>query len=391
MTCHQCGKETIAWAFSTFKTRKGEIRRRGVCRQCRGKRQEQRRQSKAFGQKGITMRDTQLQHAMTAISLLHRTPGDTRLIEITALAQRQAPVKRWFTKPELAAEFALDMNDAKLCVFCAINTRNAFSGFERNVPEVTAMALDLQPERTSIETVGAWLTAAGIAPTAQTVSGYGAHMYFLLSEAADPHKAKLVWERLCKITHSDAIFNTNRILRLPGSRNWKKTPPRWCYFTGLNTQRQYTLYQIDRALDLMGAPPARSPKEGIPIDPEKMLDWPELRKRLHASVLDIIDTGEKNAFSERQVTRSEADWLVICALVRAGASDEMIHGVYETEPVGMLKYRSAGAHYLLRTIESARRATADTLENRPHTPTIRYNRPRGSSRDDQRGNRRMYK
>jgi len=337
------------------------------------------------------MRDTQLQHAMTAISLLHRTPGDTRLIEITALAQRQAPVKRWFTKPELAAEFALDMNDSKLCVFCAINTRNAFSGFERDVPEVTAMALDLQPERTSIETVGAWLTAAGIAPTAQTVSGYGAHMYFLLSEAADPHKAKLVWERLCKVTRSDNIFNTNRILRLPGSRNWKKTPPRWCYFTGLASQRQYTLHEIDRALDLMGAPPARTAKEGIQVPINPPIDWTELRKLLSGAVLDIIDTGEKNAFSERQVTRSEADWLVICALVRAGVSDGMIHWIYETQPVGMLKYRSVGVHYLNQTIHNARRATADTLENRPHTPTIRYNRPRGSSRDDQRGNRRMYK
>jgi hypothetical protein len=338
------------------------------------------------------MRDLQMQHAMKAISLLHRVPCDTRLIEITALGPKhQRPVKRWFTDPALAADFALDMNAGRLSVFCAINTRNAFAGFEHNVPEVTALALDLQPERTSIEQVAAWLDSIGIGPTATTSSGFGAHMYFLLSEVAEPQQAKLVWERLCKVTKSDAIFNTNRILRLPGSLNWKKDPPRWCYFTDLQVHRQYTIRQIDRALDLVNAPPARTAKEGIPIDPNQSMDWPELRRNLHASVLDIIDTGEKNAFSERQVTRSEADWLVICALVRAGATDQMIHWIYETLPVGMLKYRSAGAHYLHRTVESARRATADHLDNRPKTRTISYSRPRGSSRDDQRRNSHLYR
>lgn len=340
---------------------------------------------------GEKARDLQLQHAVTAISLLHRAPSDMRLIEITALGPKQRPVKRYFTDIMLAADFALDMNAARLSVFCAINTRNAFSGFEHNVPEMTAMALDLQPERTSIERVSAWLGSIGIAPTAQTASGFGAHMYFLLSEAAEPYKAKLVWERLCKVTRSDAIFNTNRILRLPGSLNWKKNPPRWCYFTDLHVDRQYTIQQIDQALDLVGAPPARTVKEGIPIDPQLGLDWPELRRQLHASVLDIIDTGEKNAFSERQITRSEADWLVICALIRAGATDGMIQWVYETQPVGVLKYRSAGVHYLNQTIQNARRATADVIQDRPHTKTIGYSRPCGSARDDQRSSRRLYR
>jgi hypothetical protein len=337
------------------------------------------------------MRDLQLQHATTAISLLNRRPSAERLIEITGLAPRQRPVKRYFTDSLLAADFALDMNAAHLSVFCAINARNAFAGFEHNVPEVTALALDLQPERTSIESVAAWLTGIGIPPTAQTSSGFGAHMYFVLGEPADPHKAKLVWERLCKITKSDAIFNTNRILRLPGSLNWKKNPPRWCYFTDLSVQRLYTIQQIDRALDLVGAPPARTAKEGIPVPVNPPIDWFELRKLLSGAVLDIIDTGEKNAFSERQITRSEADWLVVCALVRAGVSDEMIHWVYETQPVGVLKYRSAGVHYLNQTIHNARRATADVIRDRPHTRSISHPRPRGSARDDQRGGGRLYR
>jgi hypothetical protein len=37
MTCHGCGKQKIQWAFATFRTRTGEVRRRGICRDCRGK------------------------------------------------------------------------------------------------------------------------------------------------------------------------------------------------------------------------------------------------------------------------------------------------------------------------------------------------------------------
>ncbi len=36
MTCSRCKKQKILWAFATFKSRSGEPRRRGVCKDCRG-------------------------------------------------------------------------------------------------------------------------------------------------------------------------------------------------------------------------------------------------------------------------------------------------------------------------------------------------------------------
>lgn len=36
MKCSQCKKHTPSYAFATFRTRKGEVRRRGVCKECRG-------------------------------------------------------------------------------------------------------------------------------------------------------------------------------------------------------------------------------------------------------------------------------------------------------------------------------------------------------------------
>jgi hypothetical protein len=110
----------------------------------------------------------------------------------------------------------------------------------------------------------------------------------------------------------------------------------------------------------------------------------DLQRKLHAGVLDIIATGEKNAYSEKQITRSEADWVVVCALVNAGATDEMIHWVYEKNPVGLLKYREAGAHYLNQTIESARRATSVPITNRPVARAVGIPRFTGGAGDPSR-------
>jgi hypothetical protein len=317
------------------------------------------------------------------IALLHERACETALIEITAMGGKY-PMKRYLTSPVIAAQHAVEMNLQGMSAFVNVNPRSAFSGFERDVPYVSALFLDLQPEKTSIEEVAKRLTIGNIPPTVTGVSGHGVHMYLLLSQPADPSKAKIIWERLCKYTGSDPVFSINRIARLPGCVNWK-VPPAWGYITEFQPERRYTIEQIDFALDRLGAGPARTPKEGIAVPVNPTQSWIEIRTQLSEGVRDIIDTGEKNAFSAQQITRSEADWVVVCALVRAGATDDTIIWVYETQPVGILKYREAGPHYLRKTIEAARRANVEAVE-----PTGRgrvYDAPRrhnGSSGDNYR-------
>ena len=306
-------------------------------------------------------------HASTLIGLLHPQPSAQALIEITGLAPRTVPIKRYFTDVNLATEVALDLNAGGYSAFINANPRDKMSSFEQDVPYVTALALDLQPERTSIQGVYENMERAGIPPSATVISGFGAHAYVLVNPVVDTAQAKLVWERLCKWTGSDPIHSINRIMRLAGTANLKKVPPRWCYMTGIWPERRYDLHYVSQRLDAIGAPPPRPPREGfqVPVNPPE--DWFELRKRLRESVLDIIDTGEKNAFAEKQVTNSEADWVVVCELVRHGCTDEMIHWVYERNPVGNMKYRKEGARYLSKTIDSARRAVAERVER----PTAR--------------------
>jgi hypothetical protein len=324
--------------------------------------------------------DGQRAHALPLMAVLHPSPSATALIEMTGMRGRQI-MKQYFTRADVAVECGIDAALNGLNVFVNVNPRSCASSFERDVPFVTALFLDLQYERTTPAEVDRVLAMRGIYAAATAVSGGGEHRYIRLSEPAEPQKAKLVWERLCKFTKSDAVHSLNRIARMPGSLNWKNAmAPRWCYLTAaVRPDCAYTIEQIDDALDKLGAGPARKPIDGIPVPVDPPMDWFELRGRLDAGVLDIIDTGEKNAYSEKQVTRSEADWVVVCALVRAGCPDNGIHWVYERCPVGNMKYREAGPRYLNKTIESARRATAEKLAVSPVRARDVPRRYRGAS------------
>lgn len=325
------------------------------------------------------MTDVQLMHAYTLISTLHKAPSGQALIEITGLRQRQRPVKLYFPNAKVAAETAIDLSNQQMNVFVSANPRNACTGFEQDVPFVSAIPLDLQPERTDINRVAGVLAAGGIPPTVVAVSGYGAHFY-LTVEPEERAKAKLVAERIVKYVGSDPIHNSNRIMRCPGTLNHKKNPPVWCYLTEVHPERHYTIDQVTVALDRLGAALVQQPKEGVRMPSETPVDWWELRKVLSPGVLDVIDTGEKNAYSERQVTRSEADWYVVCALVLAGAEDTLIQWIYDNQPIGDMKYRDAGQRYLDNTIRSARRNTAEAVEHVPRK-TISLRRPTGSAAD----------
>lgn len=319
-----------------------------------------------------------LTHAAALITTLHPRPHVGALVEITTSVARRH-FKRYFTDTHIATEFAVESSLQGSSAFVGVNPKSAMTGFECDVAYVSALFLDLQPERTSIEGVASRMTAMGIPPSITCWSGNGAHMYLII-DPVEPMKAKPVWERLCKFTGSDPVFNVNRVARIPGTLNWKKSPPSWAYLTSINPERRYDVMFIESRLNAIGAPAARPAKEGyaVPVDPPE--DWFELRHRLSEGVRDIIDSGERNAYSEKQISRSEADWVVVCALVQAGCEDAMIHWVYETQAVGVLKFREAGARYLNRTIEKARQAAAPT---RKRSSTQAYDarryRARGSA------------
>lgn len=303
---------------------------------------------------------TPAEHAQLTMAALNQHPGARALVEVTGLARRRIPVKQYYVDVPHAVDAAMELNAKGYNVFHSVNPRAAMSGFERDVAYAVALVLDLQPERSDIPGVVRRMTDHGIAPSIEAISGNGAHVYLLLDAPADPYSAKPVGERLCRATDSDRVFNINRILRTPGTVNLKPDKaPSWCYLTALNPERRYNLQQIEAAMDHMGVPSLRKVADAEPHQPENPTDdLRELLDRVSPHAYAIITSGEKNPFSEGQVTRSEADWFVVSELIRCDATDEQIHQIYAVYPIGYLKYREAGERYLNYTIESARRSTA---------------------------------
>lgn len=325
-----------------------------------------------------------LQHAQLFLSTLHSFGG---IVEITALAPKRKPIKRYFTNTEIAAEWALETNWSGFSVFAGVNPRSSFDGHESSVAASVALFLDFDPgKHADPDAALAMLTRFGIPPSITVRSGNGTHFYLLLETPSDPNIAKPIASRLCKATESDRVGNTNRIARLSGSLNWKDDQaPKWCYITGIYSDRRYALEQVSCALDAMGAPPAEEFK-APPRQPEAPTDdITVMLSRVSEHAREIIEWGEKNPNSTGQISRSEADFFVVCELVRADATDEQILWVYENKEIGSLKYRSSGRHYLNRTIEKARLMTAQVMQRESYGRSTRYVRgSRGGARESRR-------
>jgi hypothetical protein len=164
---------------------------------------------------------------------------------------------------------------------------------------------------------------ATLPPSMLVFSGHGWHMYW---ELATPLLDVELIERLNQILADDvptadkACWNVNRLLRVPGTLNCKeKDKP-------VAVELKATLPTIYTQDDIL------------------MLD------RLDKATKHKVRTGDSRGYR----SRSERDWAVIAALIRAGTSDALIETMFAHQPVGE-KYRETnGKKYLMTSIEKAR-------------------------------------
>lgn len=289
------------------------------------------------------------------------------LIDVKGLAPKRAPVRVFYEDPVEAMNLVLELNPQGLNMFVGVNPRQTPGGTEDDVHRVWALFLDLDLKKgVNPRETFTLLVNNNLTPSIGVLSGNGAHFYLLLKEPADPMTAKTIWERLCKATGSDPVHNVNRIARVPGTVNWKE-PPTWCVLDGL-TDRRYELDEIAAGLDRMGAPnvvPQQAKVEIMQGDPLFTKErWHAVRSMLEPLVLDLLEFGIQN--SAGQVSRSEADWVVVCALVREGMTDDQIEWVYQNYEIGKLKYREpgAGSRYLRQTLKMARYRAAQPIQRK---------------------------
>lgn len=172
-------------------------------------------------------------------------------------------------------------------------------------------------------------------PTFVVFSGHGYHLYYRLEEPIlDYELIESLNKLLIEHTpNSDkGTFNANRFLRVPQSLNRKEEP-----YERVAIKAFYPfVYRVE--------------------------DIQVLRKLTKKTKHKIL-TGDSRGYT----SRSELDYAVIMALVKAGATDNLIEQLFNFHPVGK-KAVEAHESYLPRTINKVRANLPTTDE---HTPDER--------------------
>lgn len=193
-----------------------------------------------------------------------------------------------------------------------------------------------------------------ILPPSITVwSGWGFHLYWVLEDwiLNDHELIERANQVLTADTDADKCWNANRLLRVPGTRNFKHGAPLEC--------------RIVRALP-------------VTYSLDEVLSVGAIAKKVRHK----IRTGERRGHR----SRSERDFAVLCELVRHNFRDATVESIFAHHLVGDV-YRdpAEGSEYLARSLGAARVAVAsDVVEGTPTVGEVVSGKPASElvARDD---------
>lgn len=205
-------------------------------------------------------------------------------------------------------------------------------------------------------------------------SGGGVQALWLLDDALPikgnvpaAEEAELYNQHLETVLGGDSCHNLDRILRLPGTINWKRKPgrePRMAELLQYHDRPRYSLAEFTQGTARKAAGKAGQGKvqlEGIPapIDLETLPAAVTNRTRM------LIVQGCDPDDALRYQSRSEVQFGVVCELVRAGCDDNMIAAVILDRGLGISGHTYAQRRpleYAQRQIERAREFAHDVDE-----------------------------
>ena len=279
-----------------------------------------------------------------------------------------------------AVAHALERNShTASSVLFSINGRSARGGCDRDVSTVRAAVVDVDGKGHPLAEQLARLNGliAHAPPCFRVDSGTPGHqhVYWRFKEPTDPEEARAVVKRLRKWLGTDPTEPPSRMMRLPGSYNWKNGKPMLIEPCFVNDTAAVSLENMHRALDVVGAAtvevrprgvkethcsrPTRQPSSQ---DPMPSPSPTEARILTLASLLDE-ETRQRilhgKQAGDRFPSRSEADAAVVSKLVQAAATDDEIVFFFDCTPTGIgEKYHEEGLGYLQRTIDFCRKQAA---------------------------------
>jgi len=215
-------------------------------------------------------------------------------------------------------------------VYIGVAVRSKQDGTKDSVPSVQALWADYDADKLDDDKEAARASARLLMPPPSFVvdSGYGYHAYWLLDRPVPPQEAEKVLRAIRDVSQGDNVCDAPRVMRLPGTWNVKQDEPVKCEIVEARPELRYSLQSLRGCTEVSN------------------------------DVRLLVLTGQ---FAPDEFkSRSERDWHVVTALLRAQVSHSTVRIIFEHHPVGQKHLEVPDSKYLERTIGQAatRAATA---------------------------------
>ncbi|MCK4377839.1 MAG: hypothetical protein KAW01_00760 [Deltaproteobacteria bacterium] len=316
--------------------------------------------------------------------LLNRNIGE---IEIRVFPTGY-PEQHFFKNHRDALEKAYELCNSGIDVYFGVNPRIGGKGRKENIHYVTTFHAEIdygQDGHKKTSTHGGYDQALAtindyqVKPTIVVHSGGGFHCYWVVKEPLSVEEygvdaIETVNKSLSSQLGGDpGTQDISRILRIPGTRNFKLTnnprPVEIIYLDGpkYDGQKMMELFATHDIAD------TGKVDEGINNQAEDHVETMTVINDEPSSPIDIdslhvsptIKSLIKNGNNGRYISRSEADMAVIVALVNTCVSEKIIERIFQNYPIGE-KYREHNApdSYLQYSINRAKDLSDLTDEER---------------------------
>lgn len=271
---------------------------------------------------------------------------DEGLVEIRAI--RNGHASQWWEKDrQEAVDLAISLSDSGWDAYYGVLPRVSKAGDASHVSDtVHTLWADLDAKTIGSKHMALFsLTRFMLPPNVVVDSGHGYHAYWRMREPVPYDMARLAMIGLERQLRGDAVHDKPRILRIPGTTNWKDPldpkPVRAIVFDTTNLLRFEDFHaQVELGYGVEHPQPVtrqRTHDEGLRSG--RMPHW------LGDLIRDGVPQGQ----------RSEAAWKVMCYLIELGWSDADIRSAFDNGAIGdKMREQRDGDRWFERSLTRAR-------------------------------------
>ena len=274
--------------------------------------------------------------------------GDQQgLVEVRTI--RDGRVRQWWESDRQAAvDLSIQQSDEGWDAYYGVLARLLKSGDATAVSPTTAVLwADLDAKVSgSKQRCLTNLVGYPIPPSVVVDSGHGYHAYWKLDQFILYEQARLMMIGLAEGLKGDSVWDAPRILRIPGTTNWKDhdspIPVRTIVFDTTNVMRPADFYNETE----VGYAKVTPRFEHHPWSDKQHFD---AAMDLPGWLDDLIRDGAP------QGQRSEACWKVIKNLIEHGWTDDAIERAFDTGGIGeKMREKRDGQRWFQRSLAKAR-------------------------------------